>query len=494
MNFIGEIGNLTLPQIQEYLSGKRPFPGGQMALAAHMPALAAQAVRMRMKDGGEVPQIDKRMQALLAQRFSNGGGVSKYGYVIVYDVNGNEIGVRKDSDPPLPGEAGTKAAGMYRASDAAQPSMFTSPEEKAKYMEGKRKAVEAIPNMAKDALGGIMDLIGMNTKPWAPNKPDMAALNKAIDDGKIPPMPPEVRAEQEAFRKSVGIGSNVPVERTPFAFPTINDADARAAYRDIAAKNKGATPESEIEALEKRERAAGLTDRSVERLKGVESLRAGVEQDRELGKWMALAQFASGMQGKRNFAAGMAGGIERGLPAFAAAQAAYRKGLSEAEDKKLRIEDAADAILRDRITRGTSSAETKQGKYVAAVAAEYGLNKDQAEMAIKKAEFMQKERALDIEAQKASDIGAYYRSGGAKGAGAIRGPNNLTAKEAIDKVIAARKLAGGYDPLAFQKDPKHLAQLMKDAEVFYGGPLPAGGMMEGADEMPGWGQPKVTSR
>lgn len=303
MNFIGEIGNLTLPQIQDYLSGKKPFPGGPMALTAHMPALAAQAVRMKMKDGGEVPQIDKRMQALLMQQFFDGGPVKgKYGYVIAYDVNGKEIGLRKNTDPPFTEEARATPAGMYRASsEMTNPSDFRGAPTRVQAFGIKSMAPPPIAepedmSIRPEQRGGAMARTVVNTFNTgpAPKAPDFAPYKKSLD----------------AYEKELGA-------------------------------------QNEATNMERLKKAMNIKDRSAERLEGLEALKAGLEQDREMGKWMALAQFASGMAGKRNIAEGLAGGIERGIPAFAASQAAYRKGMGEAADKKIRIEDAADLMNRE---------------------------------------------------------------------------------------------------------------------------------------------------
>jgi hypothetical protein len=188
-----------------------------------------------------------------------------------------------------------------------------------------------------------------------------------------------------------------------------------------------------------------------------------------LGKWFALAQFASGMSGKRNLAAGLAGGIDRGIPALEKTQAAYRQGLRDLEARKMGIEDAADARVNAAAQSAYARKTLLSDKAIEAEAKRLGLPADQFKRSLELAEFRRKQDEDASTAQLRAAQGEYYRLGGLRGGAGktTLGPNDMTKKDAVDRAMKYLKL----DPTATIGNPQLMRTVMEKAQEFYGAPF-----------------------
>jgi hypothetical protein len=461
MNFIGEINNLTMQQVQDYLSGKTPFPGGQMSLAAHMPALAARAARIKMAEGGAVPKINKRMERLLMQRYANGGGVQRFkdgGYVLAYDAEGNPLGHRKDSEPPFVEEV------------RAVPSSY-------------------VPGSAASGIGSAVALpftilqnaIGLTSTPWKTNVAKPATTPDSTKAGAAPAAPnpldqmPKGKPPANLGASMSKVASAVGSTKAP-ATDGLDAALAKANAADRAALDflQGKYGNVDAKALMNEKLALMAPDRSEARLKSLEGVKGELEKDRELGKWMALAQFASGMAGKRNLAAGLAGGIDRGIPALAQTQAEYRKGLRDLETRKMGIEDVADARVNAAAESSYARKLLLNDKAIEVEAKRLGLPTEELKRQLELAEFRRKqaEDASEASYRRALERAAATRAENVGVGKETPGPNGMTRKQAFDNAMKILKV----DQAMVIGNPNLMQTVKQKAVEFYGAPFTADAM------------------
>lgn len=512
------IDKLTPQQAGGYLSGQTPFPYQGVPNELWAPRMMAAAHR-KMAAGGAVKpagrKLSKSMQDVLLKRFAKGGDVyisPAEQYLMSQGYTREEAQAIIAAHPEKGIAESTAATPMGRKYDNYMAQLKQDRDMKALQQQVMRKYQPAagLSGMFKaqsDAERANAQTILDRVEGYRPvdlrallsgnmmvsTAPDMAGLNAAIESGKgITPMPEENK--QNAKQPPVvtpaapaqGVAS---VQAAQKPVNTILDtADFETAAKRLAPK----TPEENMKGLQ----AVMAKSREKERLEELQKQQAVLEGDRKRDMWLGLLQAAgqSMAEGNRSFLGALGSTAAGGAKNVSAAEKEYRGRKGELAKQKMGIEDTADAYLNQIALKGFDLSNEQNKTAVELELKRLGLSEKQIELAFKRADAARDDRRLAMQEKYYDALGKAATTNAAAKGNVMRGPMGLTPKEAFDMAVKESKIPGASDPLVLGKNPKLQQELMAAAARFYGGPLPAGSMIEGADEMSGWSQPKVTGQ